>query len=390
VEVTIAPVRPEQQERRHALMRQAFNATGSYDPDAPLLPEDRAIGAHLGGELVGTVLTLAFAQTWGGRPVPCGGVSGVTVAPEARGRGVARRMLLESFERMAARGEVVSALYPTTASLYRSVGYEVVGWYEQRRLPVGEVVASTADVEWRRSTPHDGLALELQDAMAAGLDGWFRADPQWWEFVARRAASDQSANRFAYVGRRRGADVAVVEYRYDRSKTAMYDLEVELLAGVDVEAVGAALALVAGHGTTAGTLRTALPAAILGPHVPQIQRAARADDWPWMLRLVDTAGAVAARGFPRGVQGRAELEVVDDILPANAGAHVLEVADGEGRLVRGGAGTITVTAQDLAVLYAGGDVRALRAGGRLTEAEPDDLDLLAAAFASTPTIPLFF
>jgi predicted acetyltransferase len=85
-----------------------------------------------------------------------------------------------------------------------------------------------------------------------------------------------------------------------------------------------------------------------------------------------------------------DLDVVDDVRPANAGVHVLEVGDGQGALLRGGSGRVRVTIQDLAMLYAGCDVPGLRAAGRLVGATADDLDLLAAACVSNPSIPLFF
>lgn len=393
MELTIESIRAGDEEQRHALMRQAFNGTTPFDPDAPELDPEQTVCAYDGATLVGTVVTLDFVQTWGGRPVPCGGVSGVAVAPQARGRGAARRMLTESFARMSRRRQAVSALYPTTASLYRSVGYEIVGWFERRAVPVAGVHAGATALDWRPTSAEDPVVRERHDAMSGRLDGWFRSDPRWWTHGARRAARDTAANRFTYVGRRAGVDVAAVRYRYDRPAHpggTMYDLDVELVAADDADALGATLAFLAGHGTTAGQLRTALPAVLLRPHVPELQRTTASDGWPWMLRVVDAPAAVQARGWPRGVQGRIELSLVDDVVAANAGPHVLEVDRGEATLVRGGAGTTTVTPQDLAVLYAGGDVRALRAAGRLAEASPDDLDLLAAAFVSSPTIPLFF
>lgn len=391
MELTIESIRPGDEGRRHALARQAFNATTEFDPGAPSLGPERIVGAYEGDQLMGAVVTLDFAMTWGGRPVRCGGVSGVVVAPEIRGRGGARRMLTESFDRMAARGEVVSALYPTTASLYRSMGYEIVGWFEQRRVPLGAVAGVSAEaLTWRRVDPGDDAVLALHDAMAARHDGWFRADPAWWEFRTHRAAQETSVNRFAYVGRRGGADAAAVQFRYSSSETALYDLDVEVVAGLDGDAVGAALAFLAGHGTTAAAFQTALPAAMLAPHVPQLQQTKPSSDWPWMLRLVDVPGAIQARGWPRSVSGRVDLEVFDPVRPANSGPHVLEIDGGDATLVRGGSGRTTVTVQDLAMLYSGCSVQALRDAGRLAEAGADDLDLLAAAFVSRPTIPLFF
>ena len=152
----------------------------------------------------------------------------------------------------------------------------------------------------------------------------------------------------------------------------------------------ATLGLLAGHGTTARNVVTAAPVSLLGPHVPQLQLTSTESDWPWMLRLVDAPGAVAARGWPTSVSGSVELDIADDRCPGNAGAHVLEIANGDAALLRGGAGRIRVTIQDLAMLYSGCDVPGLRGAGRLVEASDADLDLLAAACVSNPSIPLFF
>jgi predicted acetyltransferase len=390
MELTIESIRDGDRERHHALMRQAFGGTDTFDPDAPQADPERFVCAYLGDRLVGSVLTFDFAMTWGGRGVPCGGVSGVVVSPEARGRAAARRMLAEAFDRMDRRGQVTSALYPTTASLYRGAGFEIVGWFRRRQIPLSAIATETAEaLHWQEVPLDDERIRRFHDDMAARHDGWFRVDPGWWAHRVRRQRRDATANRYAYVGARGGADVAVVQYRYEKAGE-FYDLEVEVLAGIDVDAIGAALALLAGHGTTAEHATTSLPDAAIGPHVPQLQRTATASDWPWMLRLVDAPAAVAARGWPRCVAGTVDLDIVDDSRPANAGAHVLEVGDGQGALLRGGSGRVRVTIQDLAMLYAGCDVPGLRAAGRLVGATADDLDVLAAACVSNPSIPLFF
>lgn len=390
MELTIESIRPGDGGRHHALMRQAFGGTHAHDPDGPEPDPDQTVCAYDGDRMVGSVLTFEFAMTWGGRSVPCGGVSGVAVAPEARGRKAAQQMLQESLARMDRRGQVLGALYPTTSSLYRSAGFEIVGWYQRRRIPLTAIRQDgVGALRWREVPVDDDVIRRLHDEMASRHDGWFRVDPGWWAFRARRQQGDSSVNRFTYVGARGGADVAVVQYRYEKGGD-FYDLEVEIIAGVDGDAIGSALALLAGHGTTAVTVTTTLPPAVLGPHVPHLQRTTCASDWPWMLRLLDAPGAFAARGWPRTVSGAVELDIVDDLRPGNAGAHVFELDGGQGALLRGGSGRIRVTVQDLAMLYSGCDVPGLRAAGRLTEATADDLDLLAAACVSNPSIPLFF
>ena len=386
----IESIRLGDDERRHRLGRQAFGATEDFDPDAPRLRPEQVVCAYEGERMLGAVVTLDFTMTWGGRPVPCGGVSGVGVGPEARGRGVARAMLAESLRRMAERGQVVSALYPTTAALYRSMGYEVVGWFARRRVPLAEIPTAPADpLEWRAVPFDDPVLRALERPMIAAHDGWFVPDEGWVRRAVHRWQNDTKTNRYAYVGRRDGEDVVALVYRY-ASSDPFYELEIESFDAVDGPAVAAGLGFLAAHGTTAGELRTSLPSSVLALHLPHVQRASVVSDWPWMLRLVEPAGAVAARGWPSGVTGRVSLALTDEARPENSGPWVLEVEDGTAQLTPGGAGAIACTAPELALVYAGGDVRAMHAAGRLRGAATRDLDLLTAACASTPTIPYFF
>src|SRR5262245_27973804 len=66
-------------------------------------------------------------QWWGGLALPMGGVGGVKVAPEARGQGVGRALMTELLAVMAQRGYPLSVLYPATAHIYRSLGWEIAG-----------------------------------------------------------------------------------------------------------------------------------------------------------------------------------------------------------------------------------------------------------------------
>jgi predicted acetyltransferase len=108
---------------------------------------------------------------------------------------------------------------------------------------------------------------------------------------------------------------------------------------------------------------------------------------PYMLRVIDLPGAVAARGWPARVSADLILEVDDPVCPWNSGRHRLVVEGGSGMLETGPAqpelprGT-TVTPNGLAVLYAGGvQVAALRRAGLVSGGSEESDVALDAAFA---------
>src|SRR5215469_14001721 len=82
------------------------------------------VGAFDDGRLVGSARYHAMQQWWHGRSMPMAAVGGVKVAPEMRGRRIGTAMMARLLADIAGRGYPVSALYPATAPLYRSFGWE--------------------------------------------------------------------------------------------------------------------------------------------------------------------------------------------------------------------------------------------------------------------------
>lgn len=377
------------------LRTQAFGGRREQWGPAELTPPlERAVAAFAGDRPVGTVYVLDFQQWFGGRKVRCGGVAGVTVAPDQRGRGVARRLLAEATTRMRTDGAVVSALFPTSASLYRGLGWEVAGWWAQRSVTTSELPRPTGEVDWVPVDRSDPVLAELFESMAKRRDGWVVPPHDWWAAHAARSAMPGADPSWSWLGRRGEEAVAAVTYGHRSSQRAMFDLEAELIAGVDGSALTDALALLGAHGTTAGQTITTLPERLLAAHLDQPSRTRTSFDWPWMLRLVDLPGAMAARGWPEGVTARVHLDVAGPRVADPAGASgrwVLEVADGEASCTPGGDGTVRLPVGTLAALYAGGaSPEALAYDGTLTGADQSTIDALRIAFAGEPTLPTFF
>ncbi|WP_026341859.1 GNAT family N-acetyltransferase [Actinomadura atramentaria] len=88
----------------------------------PLVEAGRCLGGFLDGRVVATAHVNDQRQWWRGRALPLGGVSGVTVAPDLRGRGLARAVVRAVLDRCAELGLPLSMLVVTdgAAALERS------------------------------------------------------------------------------------------------------------------------------------------------------------------------------------------------------------------------------------------------------------------------------
>jgi len=110
----------------------------------------------------GVVMAHAFLfplEAWfGGRAVPMAGIATVGVAPEARGRGLAGRLLAHLHGVAHARGDVVAALYPFRQGFYARHGYAAASSYRRLRLHPASIPFA-CDLPARAACAADRAAL---------------------------------------------------------------------------------------------------------------------------------------------------------------------------------------------------------------------------------------
>ncbi|TQS26561.1 enhanced intracellular survival protein Eis [Microbispora sp. KK1-11] len=341
---------------------------------SPMLPEGRYLGAFDGPRLVGTARINPYVQWWHGRPLSMGGVAGVTVSPEDRGRGVGRALTHAAIERCAELGHAVSALYPATTPVYRSAGYEHAGVLQRITVPtealrtLGGGAAGT--VKLRRMGPADAaelVALIGRVHAATRASGPLCFDERTWRLWL------EDDDDFCYL-----AEDGFVVYRWSDG-----DIEVDnLLAGS--EATSRALWSLVGSASTVAKSVTACvdPA---DPVLWMLRERSKDEvtQTRWMFRLIDLPAAVEGRGFPAGVRVETPVEVTDSLRPGNAGTWVLRVDGGAGSVTRPGgpaAEATRLTIGGMSALFAGVPTATLRRAGLLSGGSPDADDALDAAF----------
>jgi predicted acetyltransferase len=300
---------------------------------------------------------------------------------------------------MRDRGEVLSGLFPTTARLYRSAGYEHAARHLVTGLSVESLsrVATTGTCEIVALDPDRIVetVAPVYEAMATQHDGWLDRGELWWRRSAHRYADVD--NRRAYTVTDGGEVVGAMLVEHVDPKGSkpgfhLYDLAVDGPFATTPDALRSALAFLSGHGTTVGEVRTNLPTELLAVVVPDQHQNIRTHIVN-MLRLVDMPGAVAARGYLADDVAPIDIEVRDAMAPWNEGSWRLAVEGGKGRLDPGGTGRLALDAATFAALWSGwASPWHLAAVGRLPDATSDDLIALQRMFAarSTPHVLDFY
>lgn len=388
---------------------QAFTVDpGPRDHTRPQPPPDRVHVARADGRLVGTVSVLPFGQWFGGRSVPMGGVAGVAIAPEARGHGLARRLLADAIVAMKERGEVISTLYPTTSPLYRSMGYEFAGRYERVAVRVSELTAIVGRGEEQPRLqvetlgPNEiGRIRPLYDELASASNGWLdRSDFFWARLGHGLDPAKHNAFTYALTDGDGTVQAGLTITHRSGGPGMKYNLDVGGPFARSRSAFSQAIGLVSAMGTMAHEATLSLPVESLALQIPNAYLDHR-DSWIWMLRIVDVAGALEARGYTPGAVGTIEFEVTDEHGRWNRGRWSLAVTDGRASVVRlddgpagssTSAGPLTVDIQTLSCLYTGFfNPTDLARAGRLPGISAADLATLHRLFdAPAPRVVDFF
>lgn len=344
------------------------------------------------GRLVAKAVDREQGHWFGGRLVPASGVAGVAVAPEVRGTGLARQVMTALLGAARDRGAVISTLFRTHPGLYRALGYEEVGALVWTTRPTSSFasVPAPADITLRQAELADIPAvLEVYGAIARAGTGLLERSGPLFDTSPEAVLRGHDGITLAENG-----DGQIEGYAsWDRGPgyDASGRLSVPDLFGLTARATTALVAMLGSWGGVAPTLQMRLtepdPVTVLAPDL--WSRVESRD--PWMLRVLDAAGAVAARGWPPDVTGSADLHLDDDLCPWNAGPYRLVIEAGCGRLEPGGRGDVRVSPRGLAMLYAGAaDPALLRRVGLLAGSTASDGFLQVATAGPRPALLDYF
>jgi predicted acetyltransferase len=387
------PPRGDGVERMAALVGAALHMAPDRMRDwIGLLGVENMRAVRLDGRVVAGLGLIWMGQWFGGVSVPVAGVTAVGVAPEQRGRDAGIGMLSAMLNEVRAAGVPLSTLYPATQTFYQRAGYERAGQRITYELPIDGIDAGETTREALPVAPGDDADLRRAYAERARQSSGHLDRPDWF-WRLRLEPEGQMVQRFRVVhaGRTEGYVAYIQGSRGE-------PLTVSDLCVLTPEAGRRLLTLFSGyrsvveHVTWSGGPLDPLVYLLAEPLTAGQKNKVRViRSLDWMLRIVDVAGALTARGYPPGLRAELHFDVRDEFLPANAGRYVLTVAGGQGEARRGGQGRIRLGVRELAALYTGFMAPAeLQTLGALA-GPPADLARAGSVFAGPrPWLPDMF
>ncbi|MEO8875203.1 MAG: GNAT family N-acetyltransferase, partial [Polyangiaceae bacterium] len=157
-----------------------------YYTENPHVMDGETIVAAEGGKILGAATALKLEISLGGVDVPMRGFAAVVVAPDARRRGVADRVMRETLLRLKRRGEPIAMLRPFKMSFYRKFGFGSCEALDVVRVAPDQLPDSDQRLHVRAFDPAVDFSELARVYEAARIEnvrgaGAFKRSTYWWE-----------------------------------------------------------------------------------------------------------------------------------------------------------------------------------------------------------------
>lgn len=324
---------------RHA--REAFGITEELtDPKRPFA----RYGLFHGDALIAQALDTQMHTVIAGAELATAGIGNVTVAPEYRGSGAAKTIMVDTLTAARERGAVISTLFGAAPALYRSLGFELIARAKRWRIPLTAAagIRVPAGLVLREAGDGDTAAMLAVFRQAAARSAFaLQRDERSWPGFARASLVCEGERVLGYLAWKTESDNDDVVLR------------IEEVAAVNAGAYAALMRSVASWSSVAQ--QATMSAMDADPALAQLTGNAQASQRaPYMLRVLDVPGALSQRPWAK-LDGSAVIAVDDAVFADNAGAWSLSVTGGVMGVRRAAADDAAVrfTARGLAAWFSG-------------------------------------
>ncbi len=347
--------------------------------------------ASLDDQIAGGLIIQPMGLWIGGRNVSMDAVRVVGVSPEYRASGVGSALMQEAVKEMHRKGTALSMLYPATQPVYRRVGFEMAGARIQYQVDTKAIDVRERSLRVRPIEQSDhALMKELYTSRAKQTSGNLDRNNWYWHRILEPMSSQPPIHGYLFYNGDTPEGYVVFTQNagctFHENAIVVTDLVL-----VSANANRRFLSFMAEHRSMAHSFSWH------GSPVDPVhfmlaeQHLKITDRIDWMVRVVNVRGALETRGYPISINGELHLDVTDSLLPENQGKWVLNVADGVGKVTKGGRGDLSVDINGLAPLYTSHlSAHALQMAGLLSSDDPT-LALATSLFAGpAPWMPDMF
>jgi len=342
-----------------------------------ILGNDKLRVVRANGEIAGGLGIIPMGHFFGGKSIPCGGITLVGVAPQWRGKGAASSLMESTVREMYSDGFALSSLHAATETLYRKSGYEraimrYIYELDLQDIGIKDRECEIAPVKKGATRRHKDTYLEF----ARHANGCLDRHSSIWDW--RHNPRGRVAHRYFVKNKGRVEGYVVFFQERKGREASIWILDYCALTGAAGRRI---LTFFADHGTMAQKIGWAGgPNDMLLDLLPEKKHKVTLVS-EVMLRILSVPDALKKRGYPAGLSAEVHFKVHDGIIDANDGDFVLEVSNGKGGVKKGGKGSVRLDVNSLAQLYAGRfSAYELQMLGRL-KAGKKELDTLAGLFA---------
>lgn len=346
----------------------AYVYGGSYGdgPDSLTATANRpewTLCAFVDGQMASMFSTIPFTMRAVGNAVAMAGISSVGTLPEFRRQGLSRQLMTQALADMYERGQTVASLWASQAAIYQRYQFAmttVQRSYSIDTVDIGFHDSSRGDCHVRRVTPaaeFDTIKALYIEFIKDRMCYLHRARPLWQNNILEDVDADgptQMAISYDTDDRPVGYVIYTLRAGKISHDSRNQEIKVRELIWLTMDAYRSLWQFLASHDLVGRVAWTGAPADDPAEELMAEPRQLHARDQEGIwFRVVDVAGALAARGYIN--DGSIKVGIDDDRLtPWNNGVFELNVSGSVGEVRKCKApADIQLSLKALASLYTG-------------------------------------
>lgn len=323
----IRKITPEERIYYTAINEQVFLDGQRWDVRAALKapPENKGKSpvwaAFEKGKMLSAMVVHGYQWRMNGCEASMGGIGGVVTVPEARGRGLVRRLFAPAFDEMHESGQVYSFLYPFHFGYYRKFGYELCLPYHNAHVPLDQFEGFPYPQNLQPhepADPHEPFA-QIYEAFAQARNLSMVRSAENWQALLKR--DPYLKRQFTYLNR--AADNSPNAYLlYDADlKPEGNEINIRELCWATRDGLYNLLGFLGKMSAEYRSCRWRVPSDVnLQAILPNPYAVKWENKAVGMNRIVNVPAALAQIAPPQG-QGAVTLEIQDAFRPDNNGSY---------------------------------------------------------------------